>query len=214
MDVSVNADVQCADGLCGRSAYIIVDPVVKKVTHVVVREKSLPHAEYLVPLDLVVESTPDLIRLRCARDELRMQESFTELEFIERDPLYLGDEFDMDEGLLMWPHVAPEDMTIPVEYERVPPGELAVRRGTHVNARDGRIGRVDEFLVDPANGHITHLVLREGHLWGQEDVTIPISEIARVEEDTVYLKLDKQGIEALPKIQIRRQHRTWCDGSP
>jgi sporulation protein YlmC with PRC-barrel domain len=207
MDVSVNADVQCTDGLCGQSTYIIVDPVRKEITHVVVREKAFPHAELLVPLDLVVESTPDLIRLRCTRDELLMQDPFTELEFVERDPSYLGDEFDMDEGLLMWPHVAPEDMTIPVEYERVPPGELAVRRGTRVNARDGRVGRVDEFLVDPANGHITHLVLREGHLWGQEDVTIPISEIARIEEDTVYLKLDKQQVEALPTIPVRRHHR-------
>jgi sporulation protein YlmC with PRC-barrel domain len=207
MDVSVNADVQCADGLCGRSTYIIVDPVRKEMTHVVVREKTFPHAELLVPLDLVVESTHDLIRLRCTRDELLMQEPFTEFEFVERDPSYLGDEFDMDEELLMWPHVAPEDMVIPLEYERVPPGELAVRRGTHVNAQDGRVGRVDEFLVDPANGHITHLVLREGHLWGQEDVTIPISEIARIEEDTVYLKLNKQQVEALPTIRVRRYRR-------
>ena len=57
---------------------------------------------------------------------------------------------------------------------------------------NAQTGCVDEFPVDPANGHITHLVLREGHLWGQEDVTIPISEIARIEEGTVYLKLNKQ----------------------
>jgi sporulation protein YlmC with PRC-barrel domain len=208
MDVSVHTDVQCADGLCGRSTYIIVDPIRKQVTHVVVREKTFPHAEYLVPLDLVVESTPELIRLSCTRDEMLMQDPFTELEFIERDPAYLGDAFNMEEGLLMWPHVMPEDMTIPVKYERVPPGELAVRRGTHVNASDGRVGRVDEFLVDPASGHITHLVLREGHLWGQGDVTIPISEIARLEGDTVYLKLDKQQVGALPAIPIRRHHRT------
>jgi sporulation protein YlmC with PRC-barrel domain len=208
MDVSVNTDVQCTDGLCGQSTYIIVDPIRKEVTHVVVKERRFPHAEYLVPVDLIVESTPDLIRLKCSREELLMQESFTELEFVERDPLYVGDEFDVDEeGLLMWPHVVPEDMAIPVEYERVPLGELAVRRGTHVNARDGRVGRVDEFLVDPANGHITHLVLREGHLWGQQDVTIPISEIARIEEDTVVLKLDKEQVEALPTIPVRRHHR-------
>jgi sporulation protein YlmC with PRC-barrel domain len=207
MDVSVNADVQCTDGLCGQSTYIIVDPVRREVTHVVVKESWFPHAEYLVPLDLVVESTTSLIRLKCTRDELLMQDAFTELEFVDRDPSYLGDEFETDEGLLMWPHVVPEDMAIPVEYERVPPGELAVRRGTHVHARDGRVGRVDEFLVDPANGHITHLVLREGHLWGQEDVTVPISEIARIEEDTVYLKLDKEQIEALPTIPVRRYHR-------
>ena len=67
------------------------------------------------------------------------------------------------------------------------------------------VGQVDEFLVDPVSGHITHLILRKGHLWGQKDVTIPVSEIARVEEDTVYLKLTKEQIEALPTIPVRRR---------
>ncbi len=53
---------------------------------------------------------------------------------------------------------------ISVEYERIPPGELAVRRGARVETTDGHAGRVDEFLVNPADGYITHLVLREGHL--------------------------------------------------
>jgi hypothetical protein len=58
--------------------------------------------------------------------------------------------------------------------------------------------------VNPTNGHITHLMLREGHLWGQKDVTSPVSEIDHFEKDTVYLKLDKHSIEALPTIPIRR----------
>jgi sporulation protein YlmC with PRC-barrel domain len=107
----------------------------------------------------------------------------------------------------MWPCVLPENEGIPIEYERVPPGELAIRRGAPVRATDGRVGRVDEFLIDPANEHITDLVLREGHLWGQKDMTIPISEIDRFEDDIVYLNLDKEQIEALPTIAVRRDHR-------
>jgi hypothetical protein len=37
-------------------------------------------------------------------------------------------------------------------------------------------------------------------------VTIPISEIDRFEEDTVYLKLDKDQVEALPTVPVRRRH--------
>jgi hypothetical protein len=37
------------------------------------------------------------------------------------------------------------------------------------------------FVVDPKTGHITHLVLREGHLWGQRDVAIPVNAIERIE---------------------------------
>ncbi|MGO8991417.1 MAG: hypothetical protein ACLQGU_10495 [bacterium] len=53
--------------------------------------------------------------------------------------------------------------------------------------------------------HNTHLVLREGHLCGKKDVTIPVSQIDHIEEDTVYLKLRKVDIQASPAIPVRRR---------
>jgi hypothetical protein len=50
-----------------------------------------------------------------------------------------------------------------------------------VRATDGRVGRVDEFLVDPESGNITHLCLRKDHLWGDKLVCIPVSEIDLIE---------------------------------
>jgi len=44
--------------------------------------------------------------------------------------------------------------------------------------------------------------MREGHLWGQKDVTIPVSEIDHLEENTIYLKLNKKEVEALPSVPI------------
>jgi hypothetical protein len=104
----------------------------------------------------------------------------------------------------MWPFYAPEALRLKLEDEEIPSNELSIRRGAGVEATDGAVGRVDEFLMNPDNDHITHLVLREDHLWGQKDVTIPVSQIDHYEADTVYLKLGKRGIEALPAIPIRR----------
>ena len=70
MDISLNADVQCTDGLCGCSTTVIVNPITRRVTHVVVADRAWPHIERAVPLDLVEGSLPDLIRLRCTTDEL------------------------------------------------------------------------------------------------------------------------------------------------
>ena len=42
-----------------------------------------------------------------------------------------------------------------------------------VECADGPCG---EFGA--ATGHITHLVLLEGHLWGKKEVTLPVSAIA------------------------------------
>jgi sporulation protein YlmC with PRC-barrel domain len=172
------------------------------VTHFVMKEQWFPHVQRLVPMELVTESAPHLIQLRCTTKDLAGLDSFTETKFIQsEDPYHI---YDMEE-CRQWPYVLPEDEMMPIEYERVPHGELAIHRGAHVRAKDGHVGRVDEFLVDPTNMHITHLVLREGHLWGQKDVTIPVSEIERLEEDTVYLKLNKHSVEELPSIPIRRR---------
>lgn len=201
MDIPINAEVYCADGLCGYSIYIILNPVTERVTHLVVKEKQFPHTERMVPVDLVMETTPNRIQLRCTERELTEMDPFIETEFIQTEmPEYESAPYPYQ----IWPYVTSE--TIPLEHERIPAGELAVHRGTQVEATDGHVGRVDEFLVDPTNEHITHLVLREGHLWGQKDVTIPISQIERIEEETVYLKLDKHSLEALPTIPV---HRGW-----
>ncbi len=202
MDIPVNAEVLCADGACGHSTYVIINPATLQVTHVVVKEKGFPYGERLVSLDRVAETGPDWVRLRCTRDELTAMERFIELEFIPGSVPFVP--YGADE-YMTWPYVLPRGMTVPLEHERIPPGELAVRRGAHVEAKDGGVGVVDEFLVDPTNGYITHLVLREGHLWGKKDVTIPVSQIDHIEEDTVYLKLSRLDIQALPAIPVRRR---------
>ena len=138
MDIPINADVQCTDALCGRSICVIVNPTTRQVTHLVVSETQLPYDKRLVPIELVVEATPQVIRLRCASRELAEMESFVETEFVEAPvPDYIGGSY------LAWPYVVPEPMAMPIEHEHIPAGELAIRRGARVEAADGHVGRVD-----------------------------------------------------------------------
>jgi hypothetical protein len=99
----------------------------------------------------------------------------------------------------MW---SPEPDVMAIEHKRPPKGQPTIKRGSRVEATDGHVGKVDDLLVDPLGEHTPHLVLREGHLWGEKDVTIPVSEIDHIEENTVYLKLDKCSIEALPAVSV------------
>ncbi len=200
MDIPVNATVFCADGLCGRSTRVVLRPKTEEATHLVVKGNESPHREILVPVTAVTATTPDSINVCYTRDEIAKLPSFIETDYVQVDILRPAG------GIFyMMPYVYPEVETLPVKHEAIPADELAVRRGASVEATDGHVGRVDEFLVDPENDCITHLVLREGHLWGQKDVTIPISDIERIEENTVYLKIDKRKIEALPAIPVRRK---------
>jgi sporulation protein YlmC with PRC-barrel domain len=208
MDIPVDVPVYCKDGLCGRSTYVLINPVLHEVTHVVVREAEAPHSERVLPIDAVVETTPDMILLRYNRDELARMEPFIQVEYIREempDMDYSPAGYVGMSSYRLWPYAIPErSELVPVEHRRIPLGELAIKRGTRVEATDGHVGRVDEFLVDATSEHITHLVMREGHLWGQKDVAIPVSQIDHVADDTVYLKLSKDEIAALPAIPVRR----------
>lgn len=100
------------------------------------------------------------------------------------------------------PYVQPVDTFVTHEDgERVPAGELAVHRGTEVNATDGQVGKVAGLLLDEDSGEVTHMVLEEGHLWGKKDVALPLTDIDRVEDDVVYLNLDKKTIGEMPAVR-------------
>jgi sporulation protein YlmC with PRC-barrel domain len=73
-----------------------------------------------------------------------------------------------------------------------------------VKASDGEIGKLDELVLDPKSGDITHLQMREGHLWGKKDVAIPMADVEFIESETIYLKIDKEAVKALPAVKVKR----------
>ena len=203
MDIPINVDVLCAGEECGRSTYLVINPVNEHITHLVVAEKAFPNIERLVPVDKIFASTPNSIQLRCNQTELSNMEAFEETDFIKAGQLEVSLPYGVPYEV--WPYAMYDAAPLSIEHERIPTDEVAIHRGTTVRAIDGDVGKVDEFLIDPENDVITHLVLREGHLWEKKDVTIPVSEIDKITEEVIYLKLDKESIEKLPAVAVRRR---------
>ena len=202
MDIPINVDVLCAGELCGRSTCLIINPINTRITHLVVIENDFPYVERLVSVETILDSSPNSIQLRCNKAKLSDMEPFKETDFISAGQL--KSTLPYGAPYLIWPYSIYEATPMLFEYEHIPAGEVVIRRGTPVKAADGQVGKVDEFLVDPKNDIITHLVLREGHLWGKKDVTIPVSEIDRIADDAVYLKLGKEFVATLPTVPVRR----------
>jgi hypothetical protein len=197
MDIPINAQVNCSDGPCGQSALVILKPSTEEITHLVVTEDTFPEIDYLVSLDQIAGSAPDHIDLKCSRDELDKMPVYDRVEFVTGYlPGFLGNPYGM------WPYYAPVSPKGPLEKEHIPDDELVIRHGARVEASDGHAGRVDEFLVNPANDRITDLVLREGFLWRQKDVLIPVEQIDYYKGNAVYLKLNKQAILTYPGFPV------------
>lgn len=213
--ISLNAKVECLDGICGQVVQLIINPVAQTVTHLVVQDKHFENSDKrLVPLNQVISSEPEVVGLSCTKSELSEMEPFTTTHYIRAEvPDYNfvnmeNFELSADPAPIMaWPYAIPTTTSsVLVEDEQIPVGEINIRRGAVVEATDGEVGRVDEFLLEPTTGRITHLVLREKHLWATKEISIPLKAIERVLGNIVLLKLDKQAVAGLPEIPIHRNY--------
>lgn len=202
--IPIHAQVECTDGSAGRSTAVIINPVSRTLTHFAVHDReALGSTTRLVPVALIAKTSADKIYLKCTLAELSELDVFSETHYIQNEANTIE---------YLEPYMTPLDVHyLPVETESVPPGELAIHRGTEVEASDGYIGTVGEFVINPENGHITHLVLQKGHVWGKKEMTVPIGAIDRVDEATVYLKLTKSELASLPSIALKRDRRDQED---
>jgi len=208
MEIPLQAQVECTDGICGLSVYVLIDPLIDEVTNLVVRATP-SNTEYIVPVNVISATIADTIQLRCSKAELEKMTPFVQTEFVQEKVLdyagYGGGIYGIGSYFYM-PYVTSEiRIPVPVEHQKIPLGELAVHRGTRVEATDGYVGKVDEFVVNPQSGHITYLVMREGHLWGKKNVIIPLSAMEDTGDDTVFLNIDKHQIESLPTFPVNRR---------
>ncbi len=201
IDLPLKAVVQCSDGIAGFSTHVIGNPVDRKVTHLVAKSVQPPFNEYLVPIGKIEDTTPHLIKLTCTRNDFEKMELFEYEEYVStRYPNYI---------MLPYPYpsqVLTEEIIdyVPVKQHNIPQGEITIWQGAKVEATDGYVGVVDELLINSNNMQATHLVLRERHIFEHREITIPVSQIDHVNEDTIYLKLDRQSIEKLPGAPIQR----------
>ena len=203
---TIGADVSCTDGVGGELTRVIVNPVARAVTHLAVEPKHRHGAARLVPLDLV-DATTGEIRLRCTLAEFEKLDPAEETQFLPGTPGYEG--YDPEQVAFM-PYYGMGGMgmagaeayaPVTVTYNAVPLDEVEVRRGEHVHATDGHIGRVQGLVIDPDSHHVTHVLLQEGHLWGRKEVAIPISAVTGV-DDGIRLNITKQQVQDLPPVEI------------
>ena len=218
MRLDLGSPVRCADEAFGELADVVIDPTTRRVTHLVVQPDRPSEPARLVPVERARggEEAEGTILLDATVAEIGRLESVRESaylrlgEFPVEDPRW---EIGVEEMLAL-PYyqdldgIGAEPLSyddhVVWKYDRIPKGEVEMRRASPVTSSDGHhLGHVDGFVVD-GEDHIGHLVLEHGHLWGKREVVIPIGAVASVETDSVVLSLTKDAVGAL---ESRRVHR-------
>ena len=213
MKLELGGVVACSDGPFGELADVVVDPVSRRVTHLVVQPHHRHDQARLVAID----------RVRAADEGLTLDCSIADVEALDpvHESAYLRvGEFPVaDPG---WEVGTQDVLALPVyqemdgmgtvidpdphvmfNYDRIPEHEVEIRRSSGVMSADGHhLGHVEGFLVGA--GQTADIVLERGHLWGRREIVIPAAAVERVQNDSITLSLTKQQVGAL---DVRRVHR-------
>ncbi|MHC1712705.1 MAG: hypothetical protein AB9872_11215 [Solidesulfovibrio sp.] len=192
-DLALSAPVHATDALVGRVEHVIINPESGVATHVVVRETQEPNTLRLVPKKDIAKTSADGVFLTVSAKHMA-----TLKEYIQVD--YYSPAFFL--ALAKKEHcklpMAPSGWS--VEHPSTPEGFVALVGHEPVLATDGKVGQVDGVLADRHTGRVTHLLLRQGHLWGAREVQVPAGLVARYEEGQVLLSTDKATIGKLPDV--------------
>jgi sporulation protein YlmC with PRC-barrel domain len=209
-EVLIGANVAGGDGALGELTRVVIDPITRTITHLVVEPQKPPGTGHLVPVDLVYSALGNEIKLHCTSTAFSEFDKAREVHFIRG-----GDGPYQQSQMLSLPHYPAATGTTlrgfdpagmgsgphPVITERIPSGDVDVRRGESVHATDGAIGLVLGLVVDASDHMVTHVLLQEGHLLGEKRVAIPIAAVIGV-ENGVRLSLSRQEVEDLPAVSV------------
>jgi len=197
---TIGVHAVCTDGPCGAVIRVVVDPVARAVTHLVIEPRHREGLGRLVPLDLVDTATSDRVTLRCTMDAFDHLEHAEATQFLPAGSMYNGYAASQVFALPYY-GLGPGTIVPPTITDAIPVGEVAVRRGEPVHATDGEIGRVQGLVIEPANHHVTHVLLQQGHIWGRKQVAIPIGAVTGIEHG-IQLDMTKQEIQGLPAVGV------------
>jgi hypothetical protein len=97
---TMGSDVRCTDGVCGTVRRVVVDPVARTLTHLVVEPGRRERDGRLVPIELVSSSWPEN-ELNCTLAEFDKLEPAQELRFL---PGARGEWGYQQDEMLSWPY--------------------------------------------------------------------------------------------------------------
>ena len=81
-EYTLGASASCSDGPCGEVIRVILDPVARTVTHLVVEPRHRPVDGRLVPVAMIDAGATE-IGLRCTLAEFDRLDASEEIEFVE-----------------------------------------------------------------------------------------------------------------------------------
>lgn len=198
--IHMKAAIKCEGAECGHLERVVIDPVHRQVTHLVIHTAAGDLR--VIPAVLISEAHYDWIHLRLTCEALAAAPPFEEVDFSLPSAEWVPPG-NLGHADVLWPSHYASTLThdispgpLPIEHVNVPPDEATIAAGDRVFCTDHECGRIADLVMDPDSDKALAFVVRRGFLF-KRDVAIPLGWIDRVEADGIHLKMTAEQVEEL-----------------
>jgi sporulation protein YlmC with PRC-barrel domain len=196
------ADVYSTDRVAAKLTDIVVDPIARAITHLVVTPPGEHQQARLVPLWLV-NSSKDGIRVELDARHLKQLQRVLRTDFLRLPKADIEGEMTVRfRTVLIHPYF--EDPWSAEELENstgILRDDCPIHLGNDVVSNNDRfLGQIVALLV--RDDRIHRMVVRSGLVGFHNNVIVPIDSIAEVMADMVILDIDRHQFRQLPSSSI------------
>jgi len=185
------------DRKVGRIVRVVLNPITKQITHIVVRVGVIITVDKLIPLSMFRSATCDRVTLCGSVGNLKTLPDYSEAGIPEQElvsvPVDLGGELYVYQLT-----TTPVDGASRYDKGSIPKDTIALKEGALVLDDDGgTIGNVESLVANPRTGCVTHAVISQNtELKGRKPV--PMSWLKIIGADEVHLSVNPAAFERLP----------------
>ncbi len=187
----------------GKLTHVVVDPATKEVAEIVLGESGILGRDAIVPVGAVTSAEHDAIHLELTKDQIGNLKDFVLSHFVEPEGYDPGSAA-WGSGALIAQGVGPVGAASGMEglaytpivesEEQIPEGDVDIRPGTEVWASDGKIGHVDDVLVDGETKRVRAFLVKEGFVF-HHDVEVDLKYVSAIGADRITLSVTKDDLE-------------------
>src|SRR5574342_832901 len=150
---------------------VVLNPESNVITHIVVRMGLLLNKEErIVPIELVSDTTEDLVLIGADASTVQSMPLFEERQIVREEQSVGASTSSDSQGVVPFgispvdkPLIDVEETYVTEAMQNIPEGTVAMKEGAKVIAADGEsLGHVERVLADSSVDQITHLLISRG----------------------------------------------------
>lgn len=199
-DFKLGAEVRCRDKSCGRLSKLVITPINRQLTHLIVETGFLFKQATVIPFEKVENCVAGEIDLSLHADELqtfpKYEETLVSKTTDWSPPAHLALEIPVAPT---WESAAPDPSFVSGKVRTgVDPESLLLGADTAITGLDGHIGYLNRVIVGEGDHFITHVVVCRGTLMMDYRV-IPAHWLETVSESSIHIKATPAEVDTLPE---------------